>query len=149
MKALENRTNDSKIEMDIIDALDEIRSLNTRNATIKPDDLIEHFEKKKEEVRRKIEEIDDHEIESVEFNNKRLINDEDEEEFEASKKSLAESENKPQITTQPTKKLKVDIVQSLHKNANSSKPKTKPIIPKVVVQVKKEVKKEDESLFDY
>jgi len=34
MKALENRTVDSKIEMDILDALDEIKSLNAKNAKL-------------------------------------------------------------------------------------------------------------------
>lgn len=34
MKALENRTLDSKIEMEIMDALDEIKSVNRRHETI-------------------------------------------------------------------------------------------------------------------
>ena len=36
MKALENRTMDSKVEMDILDALDEIKSLNAQHAKIDP-----------------------------------------------------------------------------------------------------------------
>jgi hypothetical protein len=34
MRALENRTRESKIEMDILDGLDEIRSLNARNSKL-------------------------------------------------------------------------------------------------------------------
>lgn len=40
MMALENKTKDSKVEMDILDALDEIRTQNNRNASIKVDDVI-------------------------------------------------------------------------------------------------------------
>jgi len=41
MKALENRTVDSKIEMDILDALDEIKSLNAKNAKLDPEQVLE------------------------------------------------------------------------------------------------------------
>ncbi|WP_228058543.1 Saf4/Yju2 family protein [Nostoc sp. LEGE 12447] len=51
MKALENRTLDSQVEMDILDALDEIKSLNARNAKVDLDgDFIEQFKKRQEEV---------------------------------------------------------------------------------------------------
>ena len=39
MKFLENKTFDSKREMDILDALDEIRNSNKRNSLISIDDL--------------------------------------------------------------------------------------------------------------
>lgn len=41
MKSLEHRTYDSKREMDILDALDQVKSLNRRQAQINYDDLIE------------------------------------------------------------------------------------------------------------
>jgi len=41
MAKLENKTKDSKIEMDILDALDEIRTQNARHASVKVDDVIE------------------------------------------------------------------------------------------------------------
>ena len=34
MKALENRTIDNKVEMDVLDALDEIRAINQRHERI-------------------------------------------------------------------------------------------------------------------
>ncbi|CAG8635615.1 12542_t:CDS:1 [Dentiscutata erythropus] len=59
MKALENRTIDSKREMDILDALDEIRTRNARNERVdadalldkllESDQIIEKSEKEKED----------------------------------------------------------------------------------------------------
>ena len=40
MKSLENRTIDSKLEMDVLDALDEIKSMNQRHANVDPNDII-------------------------------------------------------------------------------------------------------------
>lgn len=45
MLALENRTKESKQEIDVLDALEEIRDYNARNAQVKFDDLLgKHFE---------------------------------------------------------------------------------------------------------
>ena len=41
MKSLEHRTYDSKREMDILDALDQVKNLNRRQAVINYDDIIE------------------------------------------------------------------------------------------------------------
>jgi len=69
MKALENRTLDSKIEMDIIDALDEIRALNQRNATIDADTLITQHRKVYDEMQRRLAEKDEAELEGIVFKN--------------------------------------------------------------------------------
>ncbi len=45
MKFLENKTFDSKREMDILDALDEIRNSNKRNSQVTVDDLFLQFYK--------------------------------------------------------------------------------------------------------
>jgi len=42
MKALENRTVDSKQEMDILDALDELRSLKARHSKLDTNELLKH-----------------------------------------------------------------------------------------------------------
>lgn len=59
MLALENRTKESRREMDVLDALEEIRDWNARNAHVKFDDLMErHLEaeqKTKEEEEREDE----------------------------------------------------------------------------------------------
>ncbi len=46
MKFLENRTKDSKREMDILDALDEIRNMSRQNAKVTPDQLFEYLTKR-------------------------------------------------------------------------------------------------------
>jgi uncharacterized C2H2 Zn-finger protein len=69
MKALENRTLDSKIEMDIIDALDEIRALNQRNASIDADTLITEHRKVYDEMQRRLAERDEAELEGIVFKN--------------------------------------------------------------------------------
>lgn len=69
MKALENRTAASKREMDILDALDEIRSMNARASELDPDQLFENIhsklvEKEQEELAA-IEQADEEEIKEV------------------------------------------------------------------------------------
>jgi hypothetical protein len=53
MKALENRTAESKREMDILDALDEIRTRNARNERVDADAVIEGILDGKEEAERR------------------------------------------------------------------------------------------------
>ncbi len=50
MKALENRTLDSKIEMDVLDALDEIKAINQRHERIDTDHLIDQTLHRSEQV---------------------------------------------------------------------------------------------------
>ena len=50
MKALENRTLDSKIEMDIIEGLEEIKQLNARNAKIDADTLLKYHKQVYDEM---------------------------------------------------------------------------------------------------
>ncbi|KAI9276186.1 CWC16 protein [Sporodiniella umbellata] len=49
MKALENRTLDSKREMDILDALDEIRTRNARSERVDVDDVLNRFSNEDQE----------------------------------------------------------------------------------------------------
>jgi hypothetical protein len=60
MKALENRTLDSKREMDILDALDEIKAINQRHAKVDTDKLLQQHADEgqisKEEQERQLEE---------------------------------------------------------------------------------------------
>ncbi|GAM29182.1 hypothetical protein SAMD00019534_123580 [Acytostelium subglobosum LB1] len=69
MKALENRTVDSKREMEIMDALDELRNLNSKNAEIDHEQLLEYSLKKQEEMEQALAEQDEQLIKET-FGNK-------------------------------------------------------------------------------
>ena len=62
MKSLEHRTYDSKREMDILDALDQVKTLNRRQANVNYDELIEKAVKEKDrEIMREEEKKDEEE----------------------------------------------------------------------------------------
>lgn len=69
MKFLENRTKDSRREMDILDALDEIRNMSRQNAKVTPEQLFEYLTK------RDAVELDETQESALmeKFNQKRLI----------------------------------------------------------------------------
>jgi len=48
MKALENKTMDNKMEMDILDGLDEIRTLNARASKVDPMDILAHLQEQEQ-----------------------------------------------------------------------------------------------------
>jgi len=71
MKALENRTLDSKQEMDILAALDEMKSLNARHATVTTDDALKMMRQKQlqelEQSKVREEEEDEALVKSIVF----------------------------------------------------------------------------------
>jgi hypothetical protein len=76
MKQLENKTLDSKVELDILDALADIKSLNTRNAKLDLDKLIE--ERAQQDRQKELEE--EEQLVQTHFRSKhvkRLDDDED------------------------------------------------------------------------
>ena len=65
MLALENRTKESRREMDVLDALEEIRDWNARNAHVKFDDLMSRHLESEERAREREEREDEELVSSV------------------------------------------------------------------------------------
>ncbi|NWT76472.1 YJU2 factor, partial [Prunella himalayana] len=102
MKVLENRTKDSKLEMEVLENLQELKELNQRQASVDFEAMLKQHKELEEEQRRKEQEEDEQEMKALleQAQNRRLLVDSDPDE-EAAKRCL-----NPTAQTKP-----MDILQ--------------------------------------
>uniref|UniRef100_A0A8C3R951 Splicing factor YJU2 n=1 Tax=Cyanoderma ruficeps TaxID=181631 RepID=A0A8C3R951_9PASS len=82
MKVLENRTKDSKLEMEVLENLQELKELNQRQANVDFEAMLKQYKELEEEQRRKEQEEDEQEMKAMleQAQNRRLLVDSDSDE---------------------------------------------------------------------
>ena len=142
MLALENRTKESRREMDVLDALEEIRDWNARNAHVKFEDLMErHLETEQEERER--EEREDEALISDAFGRhretvRRLKDDSDNEEWEEEGNGPTAAK-KARLAGQASLIMTNEDTQKIQKSSQKRK-----LAGMIVVKKKVEAKNSDE-----
>uniref|UniRef100_A0A8C4U0F7 Splicing factor YJU2 n=10 Tax=Neoaves TaxID=3078114 RepID=A0A8C4U0F7_FALTI len=102
MKVLENRTKDSKLEMEVLENLQELKELNQRQANVDFEAMLKQYKEFEEEQKRKEQEEDEQEMKAMleQAQNRRLLVDSDSDE------EPTKSRAKPVAKVKPT-----DILQ--------------------------------------
>ncbi|KAM9356453.1 splicing factor YJU2 [Pholidichthys leucotaenia] len=100
MKVLENRTKDSKMEMEVLENLQELKELNQRQAQVDFEGMIDHYRELEKRKREREKEEDEHELkEMLEFTRIKRLKDSDsdseKEEESSSTKSKESAMDKP------------------------------------------------------
>ncbi|XP_068030133.1 splicing factor YJU2 isoform X1 [Anomalospiza imberbis] len=115
MKVLENRTKDSKLEMEVLENLQELKELNQRQANVDFEAMLKQYKELEEEQRRKEQEEDEQEMKAMleQAQNRRLLVDSDSDEEPAKPRP-----NPTKTQTKPT-----DILQE-GPQPQSKKPRT-------------------------
>uniref|UniRef100_A0A8C9NGK0 Uncharacterized protein n=1 Tax=Serinus canaria TaxID=9135 RepID=A0A8C9NGK0_SERCA len=97
MKVLENRTKDSKLEMEVLENLQELKELNQRQANVDFEAMLKQYKELEEEQRRKEQEEDEQEMKAMleQAQNRRLLVDSDSDEEPAKARPNPTAQTKP------------------------------------------------------
>ncbi|NWI76716.1 YJU2 factor, partial [Dryoscopus gambensis] len=115
-KVLENRTKDSKLEMEVLENLQELKELNQRQANVDFEAVLKQYKELEEEQRRKEQEDDEQEMKAMleQAQNRRLLVDSDSDE------EPAKSRPNPTAQTKPTGILQEDPQPQTKKSRTES-----------------------------
>ncbi|XP_010723138.1 splicing factor YJU2 [Meleagris gallopavo] len=104
MKVLENRTKDSKLEMEVLENLQELKELNQRQANVDFEAMLQQYKEYEEEQKRREQEEDEQEMKAMleQAQNRRLLADSDSDE------EPAKPGTKPAVKAKPTDVLQED-----------------------------------------
>ncbi|XP_019368942.1 PREDICTED: coiled-coil domain-containing protein 94 [Gavialis gangeticus] len=115
MKVLENRTKDSKLEMEVLENLQELKELNQRQANVDFESMLKQYKEYEEEQKRQEKEEDEQELKAMleEAQSRRLLQDSDSDEEPAQVSPHPAAKPKPtdflQEDTEPqSKKLRAE-----------------------------------------
>ncbi|KAM9112271.1 splicing factor YJU2 isoform 2-T2 [Pangshura tecta] len=115
MKVLENRTKDSKLEMEVLENLQELKELNQRQANVDFESMLKQYKDYEEERKRRELEEDETEMKAMleQAQSRRFLEDSDSDEEAAQVPSRSVLKAKPtdilQEATEPqSKKLKIE-----------------------------------------
>uniref|UniRef100_A0A8D0EUG2 Splicing factor YJU2 n=1 Tax=Strix occidentalis caurina TaxID=311401 RepID=A0A8D0EUG2_STROC len=112
MKVLENRTKDSKLEMEVLENLQELKELNQRQANVDFEAMLKQYKEYEEEQKRKEQEEDEQEMKAMleQAQNRRLLvdSDSDEESAKSCTKPVAKIKPTDILQEPPSKKLKTE-----------------------------------------
>lgn len=115
MKLLENRTRDSRREMDVLETLEDLREMNTRNAAFDPEEIIRKQRELNEQLLKQQEEEDEKEIQRL-FGKNKLVKTENNEADEEYEEVILCKRPKIELKEEPVEN------KNIFSNENHSKP---------------------------
>ncbi|XP_051827880.1 splicing factor YJU2 [Antechinus flavipes] len=127
MKVLENRTKDSKLEMEVLENLQELKELNQRQANVDFEAMLQQHRVSEEEKRQREQEEDQREMEAMmeQARRRRLIEDSDSDEEPALAPSQLPTRGAPTAILEEVPQLKKQKLESWERSVGALGSKSK------------------------